>query len=53
MRALVFKSMVCVYLCVRKIFRILLWQQKFKTKQKAFATCVDGNEKISLPPHYS
>ena len=25
--------------------------KKIKTKQKALATCADGNEKVSLPPY--
>ena len=36
MWSLVFNSIVCVYLCMRKIFRILLWQQYYKLKQKGF-----------------
>ena len=43
MRGLVFNSMVCVYLlCPQNLFDFAL-DKKYKSKQKAFATCEDGN----------
>jgi len=50
MWAKVLNPMVCVFLLGRKIFRILLWTGKIKTKQKILLRAVAQRELHSRSP---
>jgi|GEM_PF-2917781 len=53
MRASGLNRKVYVYFNVAKSLGFSFGQEKIKTKPKALASCADGNENVSLLPHYA